>query len=78
MRLHYYLYLICFLIPFSYSISYGQKIHSGSWGDQGDGTHKNPVLNAVDINWFKYDYDGPKKVILKKTQDKQFSIKQIK
>jgi hypothetical protein len=33
------------LIPIASSIAFGQA-RSGSWGDQGDGTYRNPVLNA--------------------------------
>ena len=29
-----------------FTSSYAQKQHTGSWGDQGDGTYKNPILNA--------------------------------
>jgi len=35
---------------------------TGSWGYQGDGTYRNPILNAdyPDVDYFHYDYDGPK------------------
>ncbi len=34
-------------ILFSISIASGQqRAQTGSWGDQGDGTYRNPVLNA--------------------------------
>ena len=41
----------------------------GSWGDQGDGTYRNPGFYCwnnkraeghIDIDYFQYDYNGPK------------------
>lgn len=49
---------------YSVLMSYGQNQHTGSWGDQGDGTYKNPILKeekgSLDVDWFTYEYDGPK------------------
>ncbi len=76
------LWLAFVLFPTSFA-SGQQRFQTGSWGDQGDGTYRNPVFTIafgkwtgdrlgffcwnekeekghIDVDWFKYDYDGPK------------------
>jgi hypothetical protein len=40
------LFLLPALFFVAVSFAFGQGPHTGSWGDQGNGTYKNPILNA--------------------------------
>ena len=44
------------------AVTQASEPQTGTWGDQGDGTYRNPILNAdyPDVDWFQYSYDGPK------------------
>lgn len=41
-----YLPIYLLLLPLFFSCSEQMQPHIGSWGDQGDGTYRNPILNA--------------------------------
>lgn len=74
---------VCRMLQINLKPSGQQRVQTGSWGDQGDGTYRNPVFTIafgkwtgdrlgffcwnekeekghIDVDWFKYDYDGPK------------------
>ena len=57
-----YFILMLVLLVVGINVSYAQEIKqkTGSWGDQGDGTYKNPILNAdypdIDIEKFGDTY----------------------